>query len=379
VAPHTLLDVSVSIARQQLKSARTELERCREKQAAEEKKATALDKDADAKQRNANSTRSLSVRESYLKQASKKREDANAARGRAARHAGEAVKAQKKVHDAETKLRAEEQREARKAEDDRRAAEKKATIERERADSRRESVHRKEVATLRAQIDDQARLLATAPWDRTPETITVLFVASSPEDQDGLRIDKEMREIQQKVRMADHRDALHFQYAVAAQPADLLQRLNEVKPDIVHFSGRSGSAGLAMEDNDGLTRFLSTDELATLLSVSSRRIRLAVFNACESAEHAASALNHLDAAIGMEQSIDDQAAKSFAGQLYSSIAFGLPLSKAFNQAVLQVRLVIGKDSGEPRLHVARGLDPDELHLVRPATKTPSPTMGSRGL
>jgi hypothetical protein len=62
VAPHTLLDVSVSIARQQLKSARTELERCRENQAAEEKKATALDKDADAKQRNANSTRSLSVR-----------------------------------------------------------------------------------------------------------------------------------------------------------------------------------------------------------------------------------------------------------------------------------------------------------------------------
>jgi peptidyl-tRNA hydrolase len=170
-----------------MKSARIELARCREKQAAEEKKATALDKDADAKQRNARSTRSLSLRESYLKQAIKKREDANAARGRAARHAGEAAKAQKKVHDAETKLRAEEQREERKAEENRRATEKKATIQRERADSRRESAHRKEVATLRAQIDDQAQLLATAPWDRTLETITVLFVASSPEDQDGLR------------------------------------------------------------------------------------------------------------------------------------------------------------------------------------------------
>jgi hypothetical protein len=75
--------------------------------------------------------------------------------GRAARHAGEAAKAQKKVHDAETKLRAEEQREARKAEENRRAAEKKATIERERADSRRESVHREEVATLHPQIDDR--------------------------------------------------------------------------------------------------------------------------------------------------------------------------------------------------------------------------------
>jgi hypothetical protein len=50
----------------------------------------------------------------------------------------------------------------------------------------------------------------------------VLFVASSPQDQDGLRIDKEMREIQQKVRMAGDCDAVDFQYAVAAQPADLL-------------------------------------------------------------------------------------------------------------------------------------------------------------
>jgi hypothetical protein len=30
-----------------------------------------------------------------------------------------------------------------------------------------------------------------------------------------------MREIQQKVRLADHRDVLRLEYAVAAQPADL--------------------------------------------------------------------------------------------------------------------------------------------------------------
>jgi hypothetical protein len=227
------------------------------------------------------------------------------------------------------------------------------------------------VANLRARIDDQARLLAAAPWGRTPEAITVLFVASSPEDQDGLRIDKEMREIQQRVRMADHRDALDFQYAVAAQPADLLQQLNEVKPDIVHFSGHSASAGLVLEDSDGLTRLLSIDELATLLSVSSRRIRLAVFNSCESAEHAALAIHHLDAAIGMEQPIEDEAAMSFAGQLYSSIAFGLPLSKAFAQAVLQVRLVLGEDSGEPRLYLTDGLDADNMYLVRPPTTASS--------
>ena len=88
--------------------------------------------------------------------------------------------------------------------------------------------------------------------------------------------------------MADHRDALDFQYAVAAQPAGLLHRLNEVK--------HSDSAALGLEDSGGLTRLLGTDELATLLSVSSRRIRLAVFNSCESAEHAASAIRHISTA-----------------------------------------------------------------------------------
>lgn len=359
--------MSINLARQAVATARKELERCREKQAADEKKAAALDKEADAKQRSAGSTRSASTRDNYIKQAARKREEATAARGRAARHGTDAAKAQKKVHDAEAKLREEEQREAKKLAHQRSAADKKASLERERADRLRDTAHRREVAGLRARIDEQEQLLAAAPWHQVPETITVLFIASSPEDQDGLRIDKEMREIQQKVRLADHRDALRFEYAVAAQPADLLQRLNQVKPDIVHFSGHSDAAGLAMEDNDGLTRVLSTDELATLLSVSSRRIRLAVFNSCESAEHAAAAVGHLDAAIGMEQSIGDAAAQSFAGQLYSSIAFGLPLSTAFAQAVLQVRLVLGEGSGEPQLFLAQGFEGDQLVLVQPAS------------
>lgn len=359
----TVNGMSVSYAQQQLRTARTELERCRTKQAAEEKKAAGLDKEADAKNRSARSSTSASTASNYVKQAAKKHEDASTARNRAAGYAGDAAKAQKKVHDAENKLRDAEAFEAKKASDKQRTAEKRAATERERSEARREAQHRRDVDALRSRIADQGRLLAAAPWDTAPETISVLFVAASPEDQNPLRIDKEMREVQQRVRMADHRESLHFHYAVAAQPSDLLQRLNEVKPDIVHFSGHSGQAGLVMEDADGQTRIVSPDELATLLSVSSRRIRLAVFNSCESAEHAASAVQHIDAAIGMDQPINDDAAKAFAAQLYSAIAFGLPLQKAFEQAGLQVQLSLGAGSGEPRLYAATGLDADEIYLV----------------
>ncbi|MEO6504281.1 MAG: CHAT domain-containing protein [Jatrophihabitantaceae bacterium] len=358
--------MSISSAAQRLKSVRRELESHRVKQAAEEKKAAALEKESASKARQAGSTNSASMQQSYSKQAVKKREDATAARSRAAKHGEDAAKAQAKVHDAEVKLREEEQREEKMASGKREADAKKAAAARDRTDRMRDDSHRREVGDLRARIDEQDRLLAAAPWEHVPDVITVLFIASSPEDQHGLRIDREMRDIQMRVRQAEHRDALRFEYAVAAQPTDLLQRLNEVKPDVVHFSGHSSTAGFAMEDSDGLTRLLSTRELAMLLSVSSRRIHLAVFNSCESASHAAIAVDHLDAAIGMGESINDEAARNFAGQLYSSIAFGLPVSQAFAQAMLQVQLSLGSQSGEPQLFVADGVDADELFLVRPA-------------
>lgn len=362
----TCLTMSVSTAQQNLRSARRALERCREKQSAEEKKGANLDQEAARKERSAGQTRSPSARSTYLKDAAKKRQDAGTARGRAAGHSGDAAKAQAKVHEAETKLREAEALEARRASARRQVAAQRAETERARADARREAGHRRTVDALQGQIDEQATLLAARPWELAPETISVLFIASSPEDQHPLRIDREMREIQQTVRAADFRESLHFDYAVAAQPADLLQRLNEVKPDIVHFSGHSGRAGLALEDADGLTRVLGAEDLATLLRVSSRRIRLAVFNSCDSADHAASAVEHLDTAIGMDQPIDDDAAKTFAAQLYSSIAFGLPLQQAFDQALLQIRLTLGQGSGQPQLYTADGLDAGDIYLVQPA-------------
>ena len=92
----------------------------------------------------------------------------------------------------------------------------------------------------------------------------------------------------------------------------------------MHFSGHGDQAGLVFEDADGETRLLDNEELAQLLSLSSKRIRLAVFNSCDSAEQASRACWHLDAAIGMDEPVDDDAAQVFAGQFYSSLAFGLP-------------------------------------------------------
>ncbi len=139
--------------------------------------------------------------------------------------------------------------------------------------------------------------------------------------------------------------------------------LNEVRPDVVHFSGHGDQDALAFEDADGRTRALPNDQLAALLHSSSERIRLAVFNSCESSAQADLATLYIDAAIGMELPVKDQAAKVFAGQLYNSLGFGKSLQQAFDQACLQVQLETGTSSGQPRLFTASGVEADELILV----------------
>lgn len=103
------------------------------------------------------------------------------------------------------------------------------------------------------------------------------------------------------------------------------------------------------------------------LNTVSDNIRLAVFNTCESAEQANVACAYIDAAIGMEDSVGNEAAITFAGQLYSSLGYGLPLAQAFEQARVQVKLTSGEISGDPRLHTAPHVEAGEMFLVAPPT------------
>jgi hypothetical protein len=291
---------------------------------------------------------------SYRDQADRKRKDAQRARETAAKSSAAVAATQAKIHKAETDLAAARGREGKRREVDakrlRQAAERK---------------QKRELARIDAATRAVAAELRREPWAASPEAITVLFVAASPEDQQPLRLDKEVREIQHRVRASEYRDSVRFEWRPAARTTDLLQAINETRPGIVHFSGHGGQDALVFEDADGLAKPLSGDELATLLRIASERIRLVVFNACESGDLAARACDHVQAAIGMDTSVDDDAAKIFAGQFYNAIGFGLSLETAFEQAKLQVALETGSSSGDPTLHTVDGISAAEVYLVHP--------------
>ena len=72
---------------------------------------------------------------------------------------------------------------------------------------------------------------------KIPDTITVLFLESNPTDTQALRLDAECRAIQEMIRKSDYRDTIRFETRWAVRTSDLLQAINEVNPDSIHFSG----------------------------------------------------------------------------------------------------------------------------------------------
>jgi formylglycine-generating enzyme required for sulfatase activity len=115
---------------------------------------------------------------------------------------------------------------------------------------------------------------------------------------------------------------------------------------VLHFIGHGAfDRGLAegfllFADEEGRQRRVSGEELGTILS--SRRISLAVLNACEGARHAEAdafagvaqtlVQREIPAVVAMQTEITDRAAISFSGHFYQLLAEGFPVDGAVSEA-----------------------------------------------
>lgn len=199
-----------------------------------------------------------------------------------------------------------------------------------------------------------------------PEKIKVLFFAADPLDEQRLRLDREVRDISERLRMAEYRDSVELESRWAVRTQDLLQALNEVKPRVVHFSGHgSEDDELVFEDDAGSPKLVSKEAMTRFIEVGSDHVRVVVFNACYTRDQAEAAAQHVDVAIGMNAPITDEAARVFAEQFYSAVGFGASVERAFEQARARLMIEGIPEDKTPELFAREGVDPDEVVLVRP--------------
>jgi hypothetical protein len=101
------------------------------------------------------------------------------------------------------------------------------------------------------------------------------------------------------------------------------------------------------------------------LSTGGDNVRVVLFNSCLSSGQAEAVIEHIEVAIGMNDSIGDEAARIFAGQFYSAIGFGRSIQNAFDQAINELMLHGIPEDCTPELHTREGVEPKTIYLVRP--------------
>lgn len=196
--------------------------------------------------------------------------------------------------------------------------------------------------------------LASSPPTPPPAgRIRVLMLAANPTGTGRLAIDEEARQITERLRLSNDRDAFDLQTCWAVRPMDLLQYLNQHRPQIVHFSGHGDRGGeIVLAGRDGSASPVSAAALGDLFRIARGTVRVVVLNACHSAAAIQAISQHVDYVVGMNAPITDEAATIFAGAFYSALGFRRPVREAFDQAVVALALHGYADQHTPEL-VAR--------------------------
>jgi hypothetical protein len=211
--------------------------------------------------------------------------------------------------------------------------------------------------------ESRSPVLSDESISSLPERVTILLFAAEPPDQERIDLGKEIREILLKIEEAKFRDRITLQQWHATEPLDLIPNINRHKPHMVQFSGHGSPDGILMMGPPNRSQPLAADRLIQMLKWSGEDLRIVFFNICDSEEYAHAAAQVVDGAIGMRGDLYDLPARTFAASLYSGLAFGKSLKRAFYQACA----AIGNepDSTVPQLFFRDGTDPHEIVLVRP--------------
>lgn len=161
--------------------------------------------------------------------------------------------------------------------------------------------------------------------------INILFLAANPKDMIHLRLDEEIREIDQVLRQAEFRERFTLHQHWAVRVTDLQECLLRHKPHIVHFSGHGTRfSEIVLEDRNGNSHVVTTSSLGQLFSVLKSHIRCVVLNCCYSELQAQAIAQHIDCVIGMSNAIGDPASVSFATAFYRALGYGMSIKTAFD-------------------------------------------------
>jgi len=170
-------------------------------------------------------------------------------------------------------------------------------------------------------------------------TKRILILAANPKNTERLRLDEEVREIDNALQRAPRREELTLKSALAPRRKDLNRAVLDFKPNVVHFCGHgSGEDGIALEDDNGQIRLVSADTLEVFFEIFAKHVECVVLNACYTEIQAEAIAKHIPYVIGMRGAIGDAAAIEFAVAFYDALGAGEEIEFAYKLACNTIQL-----------------------------------------
>jgi hypothetical protein len=201
---------------------------------------------------------------------------------------------------------------------------------------------------------------------RKKKHLSVLYLTANPDRKRSLRVDAEVRHVQDAIRGSVYRDNISVEYRPAANLDSLIKGLNDHRPGIVHFSGHGYKGGIAVDNPEVARRrvkAVSFGLLAKAISATDTPPEVIVLNACKSGGARKAFLPPAKVVVVMRDSISDLAAVAFATKFYAAIAAGQSVKSAFAQGKVAIEQVSLNEAETPELLAAPDVNPAKIVLT----------------
>lgn len=166
----------------------------------------------------------------------------------------------------------------------------------------------------------------------------ILVTSANPQDTAWLRLDKEVRKIDEEINKAGYRDSFEVIKLTATRIADLQDALLKHAPNFVHFSGHGCSKGICLVDENDLTDIIPNEPLSKLFSLFASEIECVFLNSCYSSEQSMAIRKSIPKVIGMKDSVNDNTAIEFAAAFYKAIASNRSVDFSYQFAINSIDL-----------------------------------------
>lgn len=200
----------------------------------------------------------------------------------------------------------------------------------------------------------------------TPRPVAKILYLTAAGSGDTLRVDAEVRLVREQLRGAKFGKRISIEHRPAAGAQTLIDGLNDLRPNLVHFSGHAGHGGALLDAGDLTNReeqFIDFGLFRDILAATDSPPKVLVLNACDTATDAESFLKVVDHVVSMNSAVSDLAAGTFAAAFYAGLAAGQPLRHALSQGSNAIRIMGTPEAHTPTLHSNPGSDPAKFRLV----------------